>query len=152
MVCCRPPTHKEIELIPNFLWSVVKLPIWLSTLLLAITCVSDIQMGHASPLWTSPFQELSNDIRNSSIQWVLTYAIAFWKFESPLGTPTPKMGAHLGVWVFIFTLSQSPRLHFWPAPLQALALIATMGNSKILKIFKLWNPQLCKFVIPTCEF
>ncbi len=30
--------------------SKVKLPIWLSTLLLAIICVLSVQMGHASPL------------------------------------------------------------------------------------------------------
>jgi hypothetical protein len=33
--------------------------------LLAITCVSDIQMSHASPFPTSMFQELSNDISNT---------------------------------------------------------------------------------------
>jgi hypothetical protein len=44
-------------------------------LLLAITYVSSVQMGHASPFWTFTFQELFNDIRNSLIQWVLTLAI-----------------------------------------------------------------------------
>ncbi len=41
------------------------------------------------------------------------------KIEESIGTPTPKMGAHLGVWVFILTLSHTP---FWPASLQALSL------------------------------
>jgi hypothetical protein len=40
-------------------------------------------------------------MKNSSIRWVLTLAIVFWK----LGTQIPKIGAHLGVWVFILTLS-----------------------------------------------
>ncbi len=33
-------------------------------------------MGHANPFWKSTFQELSNDIMNSLIQWVLTPAIS----------------------------------------------------------------------------
>jgi hypothetical protein len=42
-----------------------------------------------------------------SIQWVLTPVIGLWKFGNPFGrwNPTPKMGAHLGVWVHSFTLS-----------------------------------------------
>jgi hypothetical protein len=42
------------------------------------------------------------------------------KIWESIGTPTPKMGAHLGVWVFILTLSHTP---FWPMPLQALAFV-----------------------------
>ncbi len=30
------------------------------------------------------------------------------KIQESTGTPTPKMGAHLGVWVFILTLSHTP--------------------------------------------
>ncbi len=58
--------------------------------------------------------------------------IGLWRFGSPFGTPTPKMGVHLGVWGFTpshsFALSGAwgvtPRLPSWPAPLQALALVA----------------------------
>jgi hypothetical protein len=39
VVCRTLPERKEIGAIPNFEWSGVKLPIWLPTLLLAITCV-----------------------------------------------------------------------------------------------------------------
>jgi hypothetical protein len=39
------------------------------------------------------------------------------------GTPTPKMGIHLGVQVFILTLSHTP---FWHAPLQVLPLVARL--------------------------
>jgi hypothetical protein len=46
-------------------------------LLLAITCVSDVQMGDASPFWTSTFQGIFNDIKNFSSHSVLTPAIAF---------------------------------------------------------------------------
>jgi hypothetical protein len=45
-------------------------------LILAITYVLSTQMGRASPFETSTFQKLSSDIRNVSIQWVLTLAIA----------------------------------------------------------------------------
>ncbi len=58
-----------------------------------------------------------------------TPAISFWIFRSP----THKVGVHLRVWGFI--PSHSPtlsgawnvtlRLHTWPAPLQALALVAS---------------------------
>jgi len=62
------------------------------------------------------------------------------KFETPsglhrdsIGTPIPKVGAHLGVWGFIpshsptllGTWNVTPRLHSWPAPSQALALVAS---------------------------
>jgi hypothetical protein len=36
------------------------------------------------------FQEISNDINNSSIQWVLTHSINFWKFRSPSRLQLPK--------------------------------------------------------------
>ncbi len=45
-------------------------------LLLAITCVLITQMGHASIFWTFTLQEISNDIRKSLIQWVVTLAIS----------------------------------------------------------------------------
>ncbi len=53
-----------------------QLPIWLFAFLLNITCVTDIQMVHSSPFWTSKSQYLSNGINNSSRQGVLTLAIA----------------------------------------------------------------------------
>jgi hypothetical protein len=56
----------------------------------------------------------------------------FLEIRESIGTPTPKMGAHLGMWVFI--PSHSPTLPgawdvilglpSWPAPLQALTLVA----------------------------
>ncbi len=45
-------------------------------LLLAITCVLGVQMGHMSQLYTFTSQDRSNDKRNVLIQWVLTLAIA----------------------------------------------------------------------------
>jgi len=50
--------------------------------LLTITYVLITQMGHPNPFLTSTFQEIFNDIRNSSIQWVLTLTITLWKFRS----------------------------------------------------------------------
>jgi hypothetical protein len=55
------------------------------------------------------------------------------KIQKSIETPTPKVGAHFGVWEVI--PSHSPTLlgtwnvtlglHSWPAPLQALALVAS---------------------------
>jgi hypothetical protein len=36
------------------------------------------------------FQELFNDIRKFSIQWVLTPIITFWRFRNPSGLQLPK--------------------------------------------------------------
>jgi hypothetical protein len=91
MVCRKPPTRKEIRVIPDFWWSGVKLPLWLPVLFLAITCVSDIQVGHVNPFQTFKFQDLSNDMKKASIHSDLTPEIAQWRFENPFGTPTPKM-------------------------------------------------------------
>ncbi len=55
------------------------------------------------------------------------------KIQESIGTPTPKMGVHFGVWGFIPSHSPTlPRawnvtlgLHSWPAPSQALALVVS---------------------------
>jgi hypothetical protein len=55
------------------------------------------------------------------------------KIQESIGTPTPKVGAHLGVWGFILSHSPTlprtwdvtPGLTSWPSPLQALALVAS---------------------------
>jgi hypothetical protein len=78
--------------------------------------------------------------------------IALWKFEESIETPTPKVGVHLGVWRFILSHSSTlsgtwnliPRLHFWPAPSQALTLVTSPR-------LRLWQSilQICfKFLIP----
>jgi hypothetical protein len=69
----------------------IKLAIWLPTFFFAITYILGVQMGHVSPFQTSKFQELSNDIRNFSIQWMLTLEITLWRFKSPLGFQLPKL-------------------------------------------------------------
>ncbi len=65
------------------------------------------------------------------------------KIWASIWTPTPKMGVHLTMWGFIPshfpTLSRAwnatLRLHSWPAPLQALALVS---NPRL----KLWQAPL----------
>jgi len=55
------------------------------------------------------------------------------KIQKSIVTPTPKVAAHLGVWGFIPSHSPTlprawnvtPELHSCPAPLQALALVAS---------------------------
>ncbi len=41
----------------------------------------------------------------------------FLKIWESIEIPVPKMGVHLGVWMFILTLSHTPKLPSWPAPL-----------------------------------
>ncbi len=67
MVCRMPLAGKEIGAIFDFQGSEVKLAIKLPTFLLAITCVRSVQMGHVSPFQTCKFKELSDDVRNFSI-------------------------------------------------------------------------------------
>jgi len=105
---------------------VVGSQIWLLAFLLAITCVLGVQMGHANPFQTSTFQELSNDIRNISIQCVLTRKIVLWKFKSPLGLQLPK-------WEFTWECESSfshTFLHFWEHEmwLPGLVLASTFTN------------------------
>ncbi len=67
----------------------------------------------------------------------------FLKIRESIGTLTPKVRAHFGVWGFIPshfpTLPRAwnviPSLHTWPAPSQALALIASLrlGLQQFLK-------------------
>jgi hypothetical protein len=64
------------------------------------------------------------------------------KIWESMGSPTPKVGVHLGVWGFI--PSHSPTLleawnvilglHSWPAPSQALALVVSPR-------LRLWHPM-----------
>jgi hypothetical protein len=57
----------------------------------------------------------------------------FMKIWESMGSPTPKVGVHLGVWGLIPLHSPTllgvwhvtPGLHSWPAPSQALALVAS---------------------------
>ncbi len=67
-------------------------------------------------------------------------------------TPTPKVEAHLRVWGFILSHSLSlsgtwnvtARLHTWPAPSQALALVASprLGLWQSLLIFHIYALKL----------
>ncbi len=78
------------------------------------------------------FQELSNDIRNFSMQWVLTPIIAFWKFENPLGLQLWKWqltwkcgGSFLQLYCTPGNMKCDSQVHSSLAPLQALALVAS---------------------------
>jgi hypothetical protein len=46
--------------------------------------------GMCEPILTSTFQELSNNMRNSSMQWVLAPTITLWRFGSLMGLQFPK--------------------------------------------------------------
>ncbi len=58
-------------------------------------------MAYARPFWTSTLQDLSNGIKNTPMQGVLTPAIKLWVFESPKGLQVPTFGSVN----FILTLS-----------------------------------------------
>ncbi len=88
-LCGTQPTRKEIGAILDFQW--------LGALLLAITCVLNVQMGHAIPFQTSTFQELTNDMRNSSTQIGFDPYNHSLKIQKSMKTPIPKVGTHLGV-------------------------------------------------------
>ncbi len=68
------------------------------------------------------------------------------KIREFTGTPTPKVGVPFGVWRFIpshfFAFpgawNVTPELPFWPALLQALALVA----SPRLGLWQFWNPNI----------
>jgi hypothetical protein len=47
----------------------------------------------------------------------------FLKIQESTQTPTPNIGVHLGVWMFILTLSHTPGFLSWPVLLQTLALV-----------------------------
>jgi hypothetical protein len=51
---------------------------------------ADLQLRWGLKQSYSPCWELSNSIKNSSIQWVLNPAIILWKFKNPLGFQLPK--------------------------------------------------------------
>ncbi len=95
----------------------IKLALWLSAFLLAITYVLSTQMSHASPFLTFTFQELSNVIRNFLIQCVLTFEIFLWttflRIQNSIGIPPPKVRVHLGVCGFIPWHSRECKCDSW---------------------------------------
>ncbi len=76
--------------------------------------ILDIQVSITFQWYKELFNAMGFDPCNCSL-----------KIRESTRTPTPKMGTHLGMWVFILTLSHIPGLPSWLAPLQALALVAS---------------------------
>ncbi len=74
----------------------------------------NIQMDHASPFQTFMSQELSNGIKKSSIQWVLTPSNCFLKIWDSIKISNPKMGVHLKMCGFILSHSFAlPKVWMW---------------------------------------
>jgi hypothetical protein len=106
--CCRTLNIRESRRTPNpQLWKCwaspphlakvgLRQPIWLPALLSTITHAADVQMTHARPFWTCTLQDLSNGIKNTSRQGVLTPAIELWVFRSPGGLSSPIFGSVSG--------------------------------------------------------
>jgi hypothetical protein len=78
-------------------------------------------------------EPISNIFVSINFQWYKEFfkAMGFdlcncsLKIQESARTPTPNVGAHLGVWVFILTLFHTPGSLFWPALLQTLALVVS---------------------------
>jgi hypothetical protein len=62
------------------------------------------------------------------------------KLQESIGTLILKMGVHLGVWVYIFTLSHTPRSLSWPAFLQTLTLVV---RPRLRLRHYAWSCQVC---------
>ncbi len=80
--------------------------------------------GSCKPILTSTLWYLSNDIKNTSMQGVLTLAIELWSFGSPSGLPSPHFGSE-GV---IFSLFQS-----------RVATIEMFDKNLLLDLHKMWG-------------
>ncbi len=71
------------------------------------------------------------------------------KIRKSIETPTPKVGAHLGVWgfipshfpTFLKAWNVTPRIHSWPTPLQALALVVS-------SMLRLRQSSYWRFLVP----
>ncbi len=85
--------------------------------------ILDIYVLRAFQWYNKRFNSMGFDPHNRSL-----------KIWESIGTPTPKVGIHLGVWGFIPSHSPTlpkvwnvtPMLPSWPAPLQTLALVASL--------------------------
>jgi hypothetical protein len=121
---------------------------WVDSLLLMVgsqigSLTPDLSFGHnlCFRCPNASCEPISDIYVSISFQWYkeLFKMIGFDPCNHPLnvwesiGTPTPKMGVHLGVWRFIpshyFSLLRAqnvtPGLPSWPATLQTLALVAS---------------------------
>jgi hypothetical protein len=115
--------------------------------------ILDIYVPRAFQWYKEIFHSMGFDPYNHSL-----------KIWESIGTPIPKMRAHLGVWGFIPShfptfmgaWDVTPRLPSWPAPLQALALVANLRlglwhktyNVIILSILK--RALVCDHEVHTC--
>jgi len=87
------------------------------------TTILDIYVPRASNWYKELFNLMGFDPCNRSL-----------KIQKSTETPIPKVRAHLGVWGFIPSHSLklsgawnvTPRLHTWPALLQALTLVVSL--------------------------
>ncbi len=69
--CCNPwkedPTphfnQNHLTQPSNVLMVIIERPIWFSIIHLITTCVLNLQMGNATPIWITIFQELSNVLK-----------------------------------------------------------------------------------------
>jgi hypothetical protein len=86
--------------------------------------ILDIYISRAFQWYKELFHPIGFDPYNRSL-----------KLQESIRSSTPEVGVHLGVWRFIpshsptllRTWNVTPKLHYWPAPSQALALVGTQS-------------------------
>jgi hypothetical protein len=104
--------------------------------------ILDIYVWRAFQWYKELFNPMGFDLYNHSL-----------KIRKSIWSLTPKMGAHLGVWGFIPSHSPTlqgiwnvtPRLHFWFAPLQALALVTNPKLRLQQLMYLKYTPSLIIF-------
>jgi hypothetical protein len=97
--------------------------------------------GSCEPFYTSMFQELFNDIRNSSIQWGFDPCNCSLKIRESIRTPNSQSGSSLGsVRVHSLALSYTPRS--MKCDSHAFFLAFTFANPCFGRKPKAWVTQL----------
>jgi len=97
-------------------------------------------MAHARPFWTFTLQDLSNDIKNASLQGVLTPAITLWVFGSLGGLPSPIFGSVSGDLTLPSKWGYDNALATWDEPSleereRAMGFqTSTIGHTKVTKL------------------
>jgi hypothetical protein len=107
-VCLMPPSCKDIKSIPDLSFDHN-----LCFRCLNESCkpILDIYVSIAFQWYKKLLKEMGFDLYNR-----------FMKIRKSTRTSTPKMGVHLGVWMFMFTFSHTLGLLSWPMFLQAPCL------------------------------
>ncbi len=104
MLCCTFKLDVGKRSILDFLWSRIKLAVWLPALIFPITWARNVWKYKARAFSIFTFQDLSNHTMNTPMQGVLGLAIELWTFGSHRGLQIPYFSK---CWASPPTLGQS---------------------------------------------